>query len=89
MQKMVRLILYITDTKAVDYVQLSVQIGETSSEENLSNLGELHTVSTKKKEKRLRKRRQTSKQVNSSYKNHAPLLQYPQQEKKNDPTQEA
>lgn len=60
MQKMVRLILYITDTKAVDYVQLSIQIGETSSEENLSNLGELHTVSTKKK-KRLRKRRQTSK----------------------------
>lgn len=32
MQKMVRLILYITDTKAVDYVQLSIQTGETRAQ---------------------------------------------------------
>lgn len=51
MQKMVRLILYITDTKAVDYIQLSIQIGETSSEENLSNLGELHSEYKKNKKK--------------------------------------
>lgn len=72
MKKIVRLILFITDPKVVHYIQVSIQMYETSSKENLNNLGELNSEYKKKVKK---KRRQSLKYVNSSYKNHA-LLHY-------------
>lgn len=52
MKKMVRFILFITHPKVVYYTQVSIQMYETSSKENVNNLRELNREYKKKGKER-------------------------------------